>query len=108
MESRDNFKNKSVLISLTVAVSCLLVWGFSQLVLGQEALNLSAGKYQSSLNKTRDLIKNFPKELFNHPFLKKAEAVIKLPLEVGVLGNPNLFKLPEPPEKKLLQNLLNR
>ncbi|MFA6304459.1 MAG: hypothetical protein WCV73_01325 [Patescibacteria group bacterium] len=112
MKSNQNnqFKKRfSAKLVIFLLLATMIVSGYFALTaLGQEDGGLLAGKYKSSLNKVEALLKNFPGDVFGNPLLKKLDQPIKVPFETGAVGNPNLFKIPEPPEILLNAGIINR
>ena len=64
-------------------------------------LSMLVSQYEIASQKVEKLIKQFPRDIFQHPLLKKLEHSFKLPLKAEPLGKENPFAIPLPPEQLL-------
>lgn len=62
-----------------------------------ETSSLAVDKYQTSFENIKKLIEYYQPAIFNRDDFLSLKSFYKLPLEIGIVGKPNLFQAPAQP-----------
>ncbi|MBU1037020.1 hypothetical protein KKF32_03210 [Patescibacteria group bacterium] len=90
-----------IVLLVVIAMIALAVWSFSNSSKTKSDLEFrkvssGADKYVNAAQKTEQLIEAYQEdELFNSPFFMSLKAFLNLPLEIGQVGKPDPFSVPE-------------